>query len=85
MMFDGGITEGVEVGGGGGGGEVIISDLLRKENQETRLDEHKKTDDGFKTTFYLSLPYLLLQRSIILFAKNLYTARKKNPSSLFFY
>lgn len=80
MMVDGGIMEGVEEVGGEGGG-LIISDLLRnKENQETRLDGHKKTDDGFKTT----LPYLIVTKRYDSFRKKSLYCEEKEPKQPFF-
>lgn len=54
MMVDGGNLRSGDAEGGGGG--LIISDLLRKENQETRLDEHKKKETLSKL-LYFTLPH----------------------------
>lgn len=62
-------------------GGLIISDVLRKENQETRLDEHKKTDDGFKTT----LPYLIVTKKYNSFRKKSLYCEEKEPQAAFFF
>lgn len=84
MMVDGGITEGVEEVGGEGGGLIIFSRKETKRRESARAQEDRRRVQNYFTLLYLpTYLNLLLQRSIILFAKNLCTARKKNPSSLF--
>lgn len=69
-----------------GEGGLIIPDVLRKRNQETRVNTStRRNETGSKTTFTLPHLTLLLQRGIILFAKIYVLRGKKNPSSPFLF